>query len=471
MAAARSATASVALLIGVATPILFVVGALRHFVVRSTAYDLAIFDQATYLISIGAPPISSIMGMHILGDHAAPIWYPLALSYVVYPSVYLLLFIQALGLALGAWPTYLLARDAGLSPDQARLMATVYLLYPTVFKICGFDFHPEVLAVPALLATVYAARRQHFGWFCAGVVVILSCKGILALTVFGMGLWLLTCERRPLYGVVAGVAGLVWFGIATLLIVPYYTGADAAQVMGDSRYAELGATLPEIVHTVVTRPHVLFAQVWSRHTLVYLLLLASPVAWGLAPRHLAPLLAVAPQVMLNVLSTVAAQRSLAFQYQLPIVPFLMLAVLSAAAAGDLWIQDRRRILAWSVVAFILCSQPGNFVRYAATLETWAATRAALARLPPDAAVFTDNCIAPQISQRAHLYIPLREWSTGRIPDVDYALFNTRHPCDIAPGTLAHVVNTLRHSASFQIVSEENGVVLFQRSATAAASFE
>jgi uncharacterized membrane protein len=79
---------SVAWMIGVSTLILLACSSLRHELFQSTASDLAIFDQAIYLISQGQPPISSLIGFHIIGDHASLIFYPLALLYKIYPSVY-----------------------------------------------------------------------------------------------------------------------------------------------------------------------------------------------------------------------------------------------------------------------------------------------------------------------------------------------------------------------------------------------
>ena len=73
---------------------------------HSTAYDLGIFDQAVYLISRGEPPISTLLGFHILGDHAALIWYPISLLYKIYPSVYWLFGIQSIALSVGAYYVY-----------------------------------------------------------------------------------------------------------------------------------------------------------------------------------------------------------------------------------------------------------------------------------------------------------------------------------------------------------------------------
>ncbi|MHC5730576.1 MAG: DUF2079 domain-containing protein, partial [Nostoc sp.] len=154
---------------------------------QSTAFDLGIFDQAVYLISQGEPPISSFMGFHILGDHAAWIFYPLALLYKIYPSLYWLFAVQAVALALGALPTWHLARQAGLKENQAIAIAFVYLLYPLVFNANLFDFHPEMIALPLLLTAVLAARLGQVGWFCLSIFLVLGCKEVLSLTVVGMG--------------------------------------------------------------------------------------------------------------------------------------------------------------------------------------------------------------------------------------------------------------------------------------------
>ena len=43
---------------------------LRHSWFQTSSWDLGIFDQATYLISQGLIPNSSLLNFHILGDHA-----------------------------------------------------------------------------------------------------------------------------------------------------------------------------------------------------------------------------------------------------------------------------------------------------------------------------------------------------------------------------------------------------------------
>jgi uncharacterized membrane protein len=103
---------TVASIIAITALVLFFCSSLKYILFKSTAWDLGVFHQAVYLISQGQPPISSYLGYHILGDHAAWIWYPLALLYKIYPSVYWLFAVQAIALAISALPTWQATREA-----------------------------------------------------------------------------------------------------------------------------------------------------------------------------------------------------------------------------------------------------------------------------------------------------------------------------------------------------------------------
>ncbi|MDY6902670.1 MAG: DUF2079 domain-containing protein, partial [Cyanobacteriota bacterium] len=152
---------SVRFMVASSTLLLFFCSSLRHALFQSNAFDLGIFDNGVYLISQGQEPFISFRGLHILGDHAAFILYPLALLYRIFPQVHWLFLIQALSLSMGAFPTFNLASQAGLKKSLATAMAAIYLLYPVIFNLNLFDFHPEVVALPALLWAILAARLNR----------------------------------------------------------------------------------------------------------------------------------------------------------------------------------------------------------------------------------------------------------------------------------------------------------------------
>ena len=291
--------------IAIATLILFICSCLRHSLFQSAAFDLGIFDNALYLISQGQEPIVSFRGLHILGDHAAWILYPLAGLYIIFPHVYWLFLVQGLALALGALPVWYLAIQAQLSQAQAYGMATAYLLYPVVFNANLFDFHPEVIAVPLIFTAVWTARSKKLGWFVVTVIMIVGCKAVLALTVIAMGIWLILCEKRQSYGAIAIVLGVAWFIVATQLIIPLFSGEEAAAV---GRYNFLGDSVTEIATNLIFKPGLVLGKIFTSANLEYLTLLFAPWLWGISAKHLAPLMGAMPLLLLNLLTDYPLQK-------------------------------------------------------------------------------------------------------------------------------------------------------------------
>ncbi|MFQ4143235.1 DUF2079 domain-containing protein [Chlorogloeopsis sp. ULAP02] len=440
---------------------------LRHELFQSSAWDLGIFDQAIYLISQGKSPVSSLLGFHILGDHAAIVLYPLALLYKIYPTVYWLLTVQAIALTLGALFIYNLSRQAGLSTRQATTIAAAYLLYPLIFNINLYDFHPEVIALPALLGAILAARLKKFSWFCFSIILVLGCKAVLSLTVAAMGLWLLIFEKRRLFGAIALLSGIAWFLIATKVIIPFFGGEAASVARHLSRYSHFGNSFIDIAQNLLFQPNLVLGKIFSLATLEYLALLIAPVLWGISPRCLLPLVGAIPTLTLNILANATQQRNLVHQYSLPILPFLFVAVIQAFANQYAWIQKSRTILLYCLVAFLALAKYGYFwTIYLDSLDTWQATREAIALVQTKGGVYTTAEIAPHLTHR-----PLLKFTDANSPPADltkfeYILLNVRHPGWLSNRDFAtNLVNQLQNTELFQLSYQHDDVYLFVKNSS------
>jgi uncharacterized membrane protein len=457
----KNGLGTISWMIAISAFILFACSSVRHALFQSTAFDLGIFDQAIYLISQGKEPITTIQGFHILGDHAAWIHYILALPYKIYPSVYWLFIIQSLALALGALPTWYLAMQAGLKESQAMAIATAYLLYPVVYNANLFDFHPEVIAVPLLLSAVLAARLENIAWFCVCIILTLGCKAVLSLTVVAMGIWLMLFEKKRLCGLLAIILGSAWFIIATKLIIPAFSGAEAAAV---GRYSYLGNSVFEIAKNLIFQPGLIFSKIFSLDNLGYLILLSAPIIWGLSTASLKPLIGAIPCVALNLITDYQAQKDLVHQYTLPALPFLILAVIASLAVGKGLLQNKRGIIIWSLITFLCLAKFTHFTgKYLESIDNLQATREAISLVKNQGSVYTTAQITPHLSNRDLIKFTDTSSPNQDLNIFDYILLNVRHPGWASNQEFAtSLVNQLTNKPRFKLTYQQDDIYLFTK---------
>jgi len=331
-------------IIGAASAAYFLLASLRYAFFRAGVLDLGYFDQGVYLISRGLPTFIPTLGYPIFADHGAYILYPLALLYVIYPSVLWLLAAQSLALAGSAWFLWRLARQAGVMPRWALIVCAAWLVYPAVVMSNLQDFHPEVLAVPALLGAVLYARDRQPIPFAICLVIALGTREVIALTVAAMGLWLFLSEKNRRYGLAALVISAVWFVVVTHILIPLV--GQGHQFNGYRFFGYLGKTPGEILRTILLHPLTPLRFVLSKATAIYLAVLIAPVWWGLRPRHLTPLLGATPSIAINLLSQDGNLHNPFFHSSLAIAPFVFLAVISALAARGAWLPRLWMVGGW-----------------------------------------------------------------------------------------------------------------------------
>lgn len=408
---------------------------MRHQGLLTHAFDMGQMLQALWSIRHFAGNVSTITGLSFLGDHARFILYPLAMLDL--PARALLVG-QALALALGAVPVYLLARKRG--PQWAALVvAGLYVMYPALQWMSLFDLHPEVLATPLLLLAFWAVDSGRMKTFAIAIGVALLCREDVSVAVALMGA-LLFIERRWRVGVVTMITGMMGFGVDSL--VQRHVNPDGLSVLAQ-RYGYLGETPGEILHNLFVTPLTTF----SGHALT---LNAGLIALGfLAPAIIilgarwTRLLAAFPLVIINLLSTLPAQRSIYFQYGFLVIVFVFI----AAADGAARLAALRRapriasftaVLTVAAVAFPFTSPFGDigyrgplaYPRPASIQRQLALTfpagfvgdaRAALAHVGAGSVAASPNLL-PQLAQRKEIYMFPNPFYT-----VWYGTYLTRDP--------------------------------------------
>src|SRR5579859_245923 len=304
----------------------------RHDAYMTGAEDLGIMDQAVWGILHGHPLHQTICdtvsdtncagfnGISRFAIHFEPILFLVAPFYLVWSNPKMLLVLQTLVVASGAFPAFWLARLRLRNELAAVVIALLYLLYPAQQQATVYDFHEVTFTAALLLFTLYFMYTRRTAWLFVFAILSIACKEEIAATILIFGLWSMLFQQRWRSGLALTVIAVCWIGLEYFVI---HIFSPTGHPLLISRYASLGGSPLAIAKTLLLHPlGVLRTYVFEPNHLLYLRILLSPL--GYLPL-LAPwvfILAV-PSLAVNLLSSDYNQRSGYFHYNAEIVPMLI----------------------------------------------------------------------------------------------------------------------------------------------------
>jgi uncharacterized membrane protein len=443
---------------------------LRHRAFTTGRFDLGNMVQAVWWTAHGHPlQMTNLHGQQIsrLAAHVDPILAVFGPLWWIWPSPDLLLVTQALAVAAGCWPVFLLARKHLASSRAALGFALAYLLYPATGWLTLNEFHPVALATPLLLFAFWYLDNDRLVPFALFAVAAAACKEEIALVVAGFGVWYAISRRRWFEGGAIAALGAAWSAIAIGVVIPHYHATGESDFYG--RYSEVGGSAAGIVKTTFTDPVRILEAAFSTRDLRYLLELAAPLA---ALCVLAPLVLVAalPELAINLLSATPTQTSIHFHYTAGLIPPLVISAVFGA----------KRLNRWTLpVAFavVLAALLGNYRlgpipgwRHVPGGERFQATAArvtdhdriaarALALIPKSAVVSATNTLGAHLSARKRvLSFPFIQDATWIAADETQPGYADRY----APLPTATQLAALRRNPDWRLVFQQDGVLVFNR---------
>ena len=446
---------------------------LRHRAFATGRYDLGNMVQTVWNTAHGnILQMTSGDGRQIsrLAAHFDPILAAFAPLWWLWPSPELLLTAQAIAVALGALPVYRLARKH-VGGDRAGLgFALVYLLYPATEWLTLNEFHPVALACPFLLFAFWYLDEDRLLPFTVFAVLAMTTKEEIGLVVAGFGLWY-ALKRRRRAGAAIAAAGVAVSAIAVAVVVPHFnSGADSTFY---GRYDAIGGSAGGIARTAVTHPWRIAAEAFQGSDLHYLLHLLLPLGLLFAAAPLV-LVAALPELALNQLSATSTQTSIHFHYTAgAIAPLVIAAVLGSAALARRFPARAGAIVTAAVVVALAANWkigavplwgavPGGEdyqkAAWRVTTHDRIAERA-VALVPAGVVVSATNVLG------AHLSARRRVLSLPKLGDATWVAVDETRPSyadRVAPLPSALALVRLRQSPDWQVVFEQDGVLVFRR---------
>jgi len=443
---------------------------LRHRAFATGRFDLGNMVQAVWWTAHGHPlRMTNLHGDQIsrLAAHVDPLLAVFGPLWWIWPSPDLLLVVQALAIATGAFPVYWLARKHLRSARAGLGFALAYLLYPATGWLTLNEFHPVALATPLLLFAFWFLDNDRLLPFALCAVAAAASKEEIGLVVAGFGLWYALARGRTAAGLVIAALGFAWSAIAIGVVIPHFHTAGESDFYG--RYSEVGGSAAGIVKTAFTNPGRIAHAAFSSRDLHYLLTLVAPLA-GLC--LLAPLVLIAalPELAINLLSATPTQTSIHFHYTAGLIPPLVIAAVLGAK------RLSRGTLAVAMVA-VTAALVGNYLlgpipgwRHVPGGSTYQATAArvtdhdriaarALTLIPKSAVVSATNTLGAHLSARRRiLSFPYVQDATWIAADETQPGYADRY----APLPTALALAALRRDPDWRLVFEQDGVLVFNR---------
>ncbi|QGV82601.1 DUF2079 domain-containing protein [Streptomyces ficellus] len=379
----------------------------RHLLLRTTGYDLGIFEQAVRAYAELRAPVVPLRGegFNLLGDHFHPLLAALAPFYRLWPSPLCLLVAQSALLAVAVVP---LARWAAraLGRRPAHAVAVAYGLSWGIASAAAFDFHEVALAVPLLACSLEALAHRRWRAAVAWAAPLLLVKEDLGLTLAAVGGYIAlkggSGARR--LGLVTAAAGAVGSFVEIKLLMPAFH-PHGGYAHGGNLSEGYGSLLSTLAHAPLDalRPDV------KAMTLV---LVFAPSAL-LALRSPLSLIAV-PTLAWRMMSDNGFHWGTAFHYSAVLMPVVVAGLIDALTVwrrtGHPLASRHVRASLATVLAVTLVMLPSFPLAQLAQRATWRGTphvgaaRALLARIPDGATVAASNRLVPQLTSRCTVVV-------------------------------------------------------------------
>lgn len=429
------------------TVAVYIFTAAKYKAFYHSAFDFGIFCQMFENMADTGLPYTTIERSEYLSHfavHFSPFFYLLLPGYFIFRSPLYLLFCQALGIALGAFPVRRICRKLGLSPSMATVAALAYLLFPTMANGCFYDFHEnKFLALLILWAVAFALDKNMLGTgiFC---FLILTVKEDAFIYVIAICLWMFVTKRNRFFAVICAVVSVGWFFFACSMI--QLSGGEIMTGRFQNFVSGSEGGLLEAVRTCFIDIGYLFKEVfagadteafreltYSGQKLEFVLWMGIPLLFTpFLRKRPSEMVLLLPLLVINLMPKWLYQYNVDFQYTYGTAALMIFA--SLLFLGERGEKVRRftvlSMLCISVVfsaALFVPKASGTVDSYYGNREKYDSTAKALEIIPRDASVTAYGYIVPHLYYIDDLHTCPEYYAD--LEKTDYYVVDTRYDYD------------------------------------------
>lgn len=398
---------------------------LRYLTYSSPCYDFGIFVNMFHNMRTKLVPLVTCERDMLLSHfkvHVSPIYYLILPFYALFPSPLTLQIAQAVILASGVLPIWLLVKNKGLSAKYGFAFSLIYALYPALSGGCFYDLHENCFLAPLILWTLYfyEARKLKAMYVFAALVMLVK-EDAPIYTAF-IGIYMLFSggdagqeneekfyrrHRCKINGVVLFSLSLLYFLGAAYYLNTYGQGVMAYRYENFLAGGQKG--LLDFVRNVILNPALVFGESFAMaEKIQFLLLMLVPLAFlpvmTTKPERFILLL---PMLLVNLMTDYKYQYSIWFQYVFGPLAFLF--YLAIVNASELGARARRCAVLVSAAAAAVTFAGTSYTKlyyidkYIEEYQDNQRLNEILESIPADASVKASSFLVPKLAQRDEIY--------------------------------------------------------------------
>jgi uncharacterized membrane protein len=220
----------------------------------------------------------------------------------------------------------------------------------------------------------------------------------------------------------------------------------------------------EIILNLFLKPQIVLGALFTPDNLFYLLLLTAPILWGLWGNAWAMAIPAIPALFVNLVTDYLPQKDLIHQYSLPILPFLLLVVMTHWYRGSSWLKQPRWIIVWTVIAFLALGKYTYFFgRYWQHWDQLSNLQEAVVLVQPGDRVLTSPHLAAHLSHRPDLELAIKPEAPFDLSRFDAVFLQTNYAgWEDSQATVEALAQQVSQNPDFVPEYQENEVILYRR---------
>ncbi len=434
------------------------------------AFDLGIYDQKVWRYSQFLPPYNSILGMNNFADHFEPILAVVALLYRIWNNVVMLLIFEAVIVALGFIPVFLIAKKYLKSNLSALFISYGYLLSMGILQAVHYPAHPGTwLPTFYAFAIYFVIEKKYYLYFLCLILALMSKESAFIHVAF-IGLFVLIQFKDRLVGWLTILLSVISY---ILIFKVVFFIANGGQAYAHGIFSNISNDPVQFLKFIILHPVEAIKIAFSPSIKAQTLFLTLGSAGFLSIFTPVFLLLVLPFLVERLLTNHPGMITMSFHYSAPIMAIVFISAIFFLCR--LVQKGHQKIVPVLSVFLFLCSVSLMMVSSSYISPLYALAKSQnysfgdrekealdiIKKVPNNASVISEDAFVTHLSHRQEIGL----FGNNQTEKYEYILLAKTDEYSCWPAQFTDVyseIANLRSDKSYVITAENDRLVLFRK---------